>query len=171
MRGSEQKPAPRFRGNRYGLNGYRSAWDKVLGQGLTAAQLSLALVTGVAIGVLPVIWGTSVICFFLAWLLGLNHVVVQTTNYLVYPLQIALFLPFSLCGRALFPDRFSDSAPFSLTLMTSNWSQLDSAVIAIQLSALLGWMLTTPALSGVLYLCLFKICQSRSRQNSGSAER
>ena len=147
----------------------RNACRRIIEQGLAPKPFALAVATGATIGVLPTVWGTSVICLFLAWCLRLNHVVVQTANYLVYPLQIALFLPFSSCGKKLFPFWFSHTPAFSLNLLTSNWSQLDNAIIATQLSALLGWILTTPALSVALYLCTFKLCQYRNKHNLGAA--
>lgn len=145
------------------------ALRRIAEQGLAPKPLALAVAIGAAIGVLPTVWGTSVICFFLAWCLRLNHVVVQTTNYLVYPVQITLFLPFSSCGKSLFPFWFNQTSSLSLDVLKSSWSQLDNAIITTQLSALLGWALTAPIFATIIYLSIFRFCQYRDKQTSNPA--
>ncbi len=78
-------------------------WKKLLSQGLSAHQLALAVAVGLTIGVLPTIWGSSLICVLISWRLGLNQLAVQTINYLVYPLQLALFVPFAIWGQPALP--------------------------------------------------------------------
>ena len=76
---------------------------RVLAVGLTPKKLSLTVCLGVATGVMPILWGTSVLCAGLASLLRLNQGAIQAVNYCCYPLQIALFLPLFRLGRLLFP--------------------------------------------------------------------
>jgi hypothetical protein len=63
-------------------------------------------------GSLRLIWGTSLICIGCASWLKLNQVVVQLANYLMYPLQIALFIPWLLLCDRLFASQLlpEDSA-------------------------------------------------------------
>lgn len=75
----------------------------VLTCGMTPRKLALTLCLGCAVGVLPLLWGTSLLCILLAHLLRLNQVALQSVNYLLYPLQLALLVPFFRLGAWLFP--------------------------------------------------------------------
>jgi uncharacterized protein (DUF2062 family) len=71
--------------------------------GLTPQKLALTLCLGCALGIMPLLWGTSLICLLLAHVFRLNHVALQSVNYLLYPVQLALLLPFFKLGTWLFP--------------------------------------------------------------------
>lgn len=71
-------------------------------QGVTPARLALALALGLVIGATPILGITSLICAVVAAGLRLNQPAIQVANYLAYPLQIALFVPFFEAGARLF---------------------------------------------------------------------
>jgi uncharacterized protein (DUF2062 family) len=75
----------------------------ILSSGLTPQKLALTLCIGCALGIMPLLWGTSLICIFLAHIFRLNHVVLQSVTYLFYPVQLALLMPFLKLGTWLFP--------------------------------------------------------------------
>lgn len=75
----------------------------VLGCGLSPHKLSLTLCLGVALGIMPLAWGTTVVCVALAARFGLNQASMLAVNYLCYPLQLVLFLPFCRLGESLLP--------------------------------------------------------------------
>jgi len=81
----------------------RHAIATVFSSGLTPHRLAQTLCLGVAVGLLPLIWGTSLICAGLAALLRLNQAAIQTVNYCCYPLQIVMFLPLCRLGERLCP--------------------------------------------------------------------
>ncbi|MGD9343452.1 MAG: DUF2062 domain-containing protein [Desulfuromonadales bacterium] len=148
----------------------RELWRRLIGQGLAPHRMSLAIALGATIGVLPTIWGTSLICFCCAWLFGLNQVAVQAVNYLVYPLQIALFLPFAMCGQKLFPGCFGDGDLLSVGILQSGWSSIDDSLLATQFSALTGWVLSTPFIASTVYLAVFSLCKVLRYQQSSAAK-
>ncbi|MBW4053825.1 MAG: DUF2062 domain-containing protein [Proteobacteria bacterium] len=76
---------------------------KVLTCGLTPQKSALTLCVGFAIGVMPLLWGTTLICIVVAYIFKLNHVALQSVNYLFYPLQLVLLVPFFTLGARLFP--------------------------------------------------------------------
>ncbi|MDD2539743.1 MAG: DUF2062 domain-containing protein [Desulfuromonadaceae bacterium] len=78
-------------------------FQNVLTCGLTAQKSAQLLCVGFAFGVMPLVWGTSLICIVVAHILKLNHVALQSINYLLYPLQLVLLLPFFMLGARLFP--------------------------------------------------------------------
>lgn len=89
-------------GKRLYRKGSRLAAE-ILAAGLTPKKLSLTLCLGIATGVMPILWGTSLLCAGFALLFRLNQAAIQAVNYCCYPLQIALFLPLYRLGARLFP--------------------------------------------------------------------
>jgi uncharacterized protein (DUF2062 family) len=75
---------------------------ELLRQGVTPEQLALSLTLGVALGVFPVLGTTTLLCALVAFLWRLNLPAIQIANYFVYPLQIALLIPFFRLGEKLF---------------------------------------------------------------------
>lgn len=73
-----------------------------LKQGVTPQKLAQSVAFGVVLGSLPVIGVTTSLCLLAAAIFKLNHVAIQTVNYLVYPVQIALIIPFLRMGEWLF---------------------------------------------------------------------
>lgn len=61
-----------------------------LTMGATPEKLSQSFVWGVLIGVFPLVGTTTAISGMAAWKFKLNHVVIQTANYLVYPIHLLM---------------------------------------------------------------------------------
>lgn len=74
----------------------------LLRQGVTPRKLAWSLALGVVLGLFPMVGTTTLLCTVAALALRLNLVAMQTANYVVYPLQIALLLPFLRGGELLF---------------------------------------------------------------------
>jgi len=75
----------------------------VLQGGLTPQKLALTLCLGTATGLMPLLWGTTILSAGQAAIFKLNQAAMQALNYLCYPLQLALFIPFCQLGEHLFP--------------------------------------------------------------------
>jgi len=69
--------------------------------GATPKRLALSLSLGLLIGVMPLLWGASLICLGVSRLFRLNLVALQLANCLAYPLYLACYLPFIALGNAL----------------------------------------------------------------------
>ena len=74
----------------------------LLKQGVTPEKLALSLALGAVLGVFPALGWTTMLCAIAAFALGLNLPAIQIVNYFVYPLQIALLIPFFRLGEKLF---------------------------------------------------------------------
>ena len=135
-----------------------------LRQGLQPRQITLALAVGATIGVLPVIWGTSVICCLLAYGLRLNQAIVQLANYLVFPLQILLFIPYLQGGEKLFSTDLLPTNPESFLeqIQTSPWEFIQQ-FWQINLQAAAVWLITTPLLFLSLFFLSFVLVSRLSR--------
>lgn len=81
------------------FRGHLAAWLK---DESSMEKLAVSLALGAVLGVFPV-WGVpTFLCGAVAAVWRLNFPALQLMNYVVYPLQIALFLPFTRFGGALF---------------------------------------------------------------------
>lgn len=125
-----------------------------LRQGLSPRQLTLALALGATVGLLPTLWGTSLLCFVLAGVLRLNQPLVQLANYLVYPLQILLFIPYLRAGDLVFglhslPD---DPGPLLVQLHSQPLLLVQQLGWA-NLRAVAVWCASTPLLMLIGFLC------------------
>lgn len=134
---------------------------KIFCQGITPPQLALTIALGVAIGILPLPWGATPLCALLALWLRLNQGVIQAVNYLVYPLQLALFIPFSSLGATIFPW----GPVVSAKSLLAGWEQDRSGnlllLLVATLKALGAWLLMAPFLAGSLYFLLWLILPKR----------
>jgi len=88
---------------------WRKLWLRVwtpildqLKQGLTPSQAALAISLGAYISVIPLLGTSALLCAIVAAALSLNHPVSQLANWLFFPLQVALLLPFYELGAVVF---------------------------------------------------------------------
>jgi uncharacterized protein (DUF2062 family) len=73
-----------------------------LRQGITPEKIALTLALGAVFGIFPILGLCTLLCALAGVWLRLNQPVIQLVNYLVYPLQIALLIPFYRAGERLF---------------------------------------------------------------------
>lgn len=88
----------KFSGNRR-LAERLAGWLK---EGISTETLALSIALGFVLGVCPLFGVPTVLCGVAAVVLRLNFPALQVVNYLVYPLQIAMVLPFARFGERLF---------------------------------------------------------------------
>ena len=124
----------------------RELVKKVAVQGISPHELALTIALGIAIGIIPIVWGATLICAGLAYLFRLNQPGIQAANYLAYPLQIALFLPFYRLGARMFPWGSSLSGGLNIFHMAM-----------ATLKALAAWLLIAPPVAILLYFVLLPI--------------
>ena len=73
-----------------------------LRQGITPEKIALTIALGAALGIFPILGASTLLCAVAGIWLRLNQPVIQLTNYLAYPLQLMLLLPFYRSGETLF---------------------------------------------------------------------
>jgi len=144
----------------------------MLRRGTTPEKMALSIALGITLGVTPVLGLTSALCFMAAVLLGLNSVAIQLVNYLVYPLQIVLLVPFIRIGEWLFAAKpMKLSAAQILTLIRQNvWSAI-STLWGVTMHAMVAWLVLGSLASLLLYVLLVpalrKLVRSPSRMDEG----
>jgi uncharacterized protein (DUF2062 family) len=125
---------------------------KFLKQGISPELLGLSIALGAVIGILPVLGATTLLCAAAAILLRLNLPVIQLSNYLVYPLQIVLLIPFVRLGAFLFQV---EAPPLSIETLGALfqqdfWGTVVSFFETI-LYAIAAWLLVSIPLFVVIY--------------------
>jgi len=73
-----------------------------LKQGITPQQVALTLALGAVLGIFPILGASTPLCLLAGVWLRLNQPLIQLVNYLVYPAQLLLLIPFYRTGERLF---------------------------------------------------------------------
>jgi uncharacterized protein (DUF2062 family) len=131
---------------------------ELLKQGVTPEKMALSLSLGVVLGVIPAPGWTTALCAMAALALGLNLAAIQIVNYFIYPLQLALILPFFRVGEKLF---HAQHLPLSLAqiyaaIHTNIWGAMRFLWTTVW-HAVVVWALAAPFVVAILYSILVPI--------------
>jgi uncharacterized protein (DUF2062 family) len=123
----------------------------LLRMGVTPEKIALSLAFGVVLGTFPVLGSTTILCTLAVFALGLNFAAIQTVNYFVYPLQLALLVPLLRAGQILFR---AAPLPFRLAeilamVRASPWGAIRVLWVAT-LHAMLAWLIVAVPMIFVL---------------------
>lgn len=125
-----------------------------LKQGITPEKLSQSLAAGFVLGFLPLIGPVTPLCLLVAFIFKLNHVAIQVANYLAYPVQIAMLIPFYRLGEKIFavqpvPLNIDD---ILLSFQTS-FSEAIEKYLMTGLRGVVAWLIISP----LAFLLIYKI--------------
>jgi uncharacterized protein (DUF2062 family) len=120
--------------------------------GVTPGKLALSLALGVVISVMPVLGITTLVALAVSFVLRLNPVAVVAANYLAYPAQILLFIPFFQAGAWLTEG---PPVPFSIEQIRAEmnvgiWQTVVRYADA-NARAMVPWLLLAPLATWLLY--------------------
>jgi uncharacterized protein (DUF2062 family) len=76
-----------------------------LKQGSSPDELASSLAWGGAIALFPIMGTTTFLCVFVGHLRKLNHVALQLMNYILFPVHLAVIVPFLKLGDWVFQVR------------------------------------------------------------------
>ena len=130
----------------------------LLNQGITLQKIVLSIAIGATLGVIPVPGVTTILCTIAAILFRLNLPAIQLVNYLVYPLQIILLIPFYRAGEFVF-----NAEPLSLSASQVVGMIKEDVWAAIKflwdttLHAVVVWCILAPILVAILYYLLLPL--------------
>jgi len=137
----------------------------LLKQGVTPEKLALSLALGAALGVFPALGWTTTLCAIAALALRLNLPAIQIVNYFMYPLQIALLIPFFRLGEKLF------GAPHLPVSVSQIYAMIHASVWnAVKLlwtttwHAIVVWGLGAPVLVALIYVILIPLLRRLLRR-------
>lgn len=130
----------------------------LLSQGITPHKIALTVALGVVLGVMPLIGATTTLCAVVALALGLNLPLIQLINYIVYPLQFVLLIPFVQVGQWLFRE---PPLPFSLAdIKLKIESGLWKAIVELwgyTLHGLVAWLILGGVAGFLIYAALLPL--------------
>lgn len=122
-----------------------------LTQGVTPTALSVALAAGVLCGIFPILGTTTILTTLVAFVFRLNQPVMQSINWLIYPLQIALIPVFIRAGEFLFQ---AEPIPFSIPEMLKIFSESPGGFFAefwmTLVHCIVAWIVVAPFLGAVI---------------------
>jgi len=113
--------------------------DTWLRQGISPRRLALTLALGFAIGCIPVVGIPMPLCFVLALALRLNLPAIQAANFVAWPAQLVLIVPFVHLGRRLCGLGSSRAIDVG-TLLHSSLSVILSQMCSLASQAMLAWL-------------------------------
>ena len=127
-----------------------------LRQGITPEKIALTLALGAVLSIFPILGATTILCTLAAFALGLNQPIIQLTNYLAYPAQLALLIPFYRAGETLFGKQH---VPLSIQFLLESFRAEPAHFLRefgiIGLQGIAVWALVAPLLAAILY-CTFR---------------
>ena len=137
----------------------------LLSQGITPHKVALTLALGVVLGVNPLIGTSTTLCAVAALWLGLNLPLIQLINYLAYPLQILLLIPFVQAGQWLFrepPLPFS-AADIKAMLAAGVWKAVQT-LWSYALHGMVAWLFLGALMGLAIYGCSLPLLKQLARQ-------
>ena len=145
----------------------RKLVDPILGllrQGLAPRELALCLALGTGIGLFPVLGISTPLLAVIALVQRLNLAAIQLVNYLIYPLQLLLIIPFVRLGEALTgAARQPLTIEAGLELLADGvWNAVVTLWDAI-VHATLGWLVVGPIGIYLLYRLLVPMLARAAR--------
>jgi uncharacterized protein (DUF2062 family) len=141
----------------------------LLRQGVTPEKIALCIALGVVLGIFPVLGSTTLLCSAAALVFRLNLPAIQFVNYLIYPLQLILFLPFLRVG-----SRIAGAAPVTMSMQdvlamiqADPW-RLIKMLWTASLGAMAIWLILSPLGVAALYFTLAPALRRLRRNYSSS---
>lgn len=136
-----------------------------LKQGITPEKIALTLALGGVLGIFPILGACTVLCAVAGVWLRLNQPIIQLVNYLVYPLQVLLLIPFYRAGEKLFG---AEPVPiFSVTDLMTRFQagplqfMADYGMVGVY--GIVVWCLIAPPLMATVYFALKPLLKSLKR--------
>lgn len=125
-----------------------------LRQGITPEKIALTAALGAAIAVFPILGSTTLLCGLAAWALGLNQPIIQLVNYLCYPLQFVLLLPFYRAGEWFGAPHVALSIPQLIGRFKAGPMEFIAEFALVALGGVVAWMVVAPLAIAALYFGL-----------------
>jgi uncharacterized protein (DUF2062 family) len=141
----------------------------LLRQGITPEKIALSIALGAVLGIFPVLGATTILCALAALVLRLNLPAIQLVNFLIYPLQLILLLPFLQAGsRITGAARVTLSLPQIFSLMKSDTWGLIMMLWTASLGAMALWLVVSPLLATAIYFTLAPVLRRLRRGMVGA---
>lgn len=154
MRSSSKRPHDRMKDGFFYRRLVRPLLD-LLRQGVTPEKIALSVALGAALGVFPALGWTTVLCAIAALVLRLNLPAIQIVNYVMYPVQLALLLPFFRFGEKLFGAKHMPLSVSQISQLIHNgvWNAI-RFLWTTTWHAIVVWAILAPVFVAIIYASL-----------------
>jgi len=126
-----------------------------LKQGITPEKIALTLALGLVLSVFPILGATTILCGLAGYALRLNQPIIQIINYLAYPLQLTLLIPFYRAGeRLLGRDPVPLNIPLLFERFAASVAQFFKDFGMIAAGGILVWLLLAPFAGAAFYFAV-----------------
>lgn len=130
----------------------------LLAGGVTPEKLALSIAIGLTVGVFPVLGSTTLLCTAAAVALKLNLPAIQLVNWVAYPLQLVLLIPFLRIGEAVYrAPRLPLTSTQIVDLVRAGAWTATKLLWRSSLYAITAWTLTAPLAALVIYAMLLPV--------------
>lgn len=132
---------------------------KIVKSGMDSPKsMALSLTLGVCLALFPVIGMTFLLGLMVAVVFRLNHLVVQTLNLLLAPVQLLLIYPFIKAGNLVFAGSrvFKDIFTYS-----GDWTFVK--LIEMVAGGVIVWFALSLVTMPVLYFFLFRLLKIKGK--------
>ena len=130
-------------------------------QGISPEKISLGMAWGIILGIFPVLGLTTILCGLAALVFRLNLPAIQLVNFLVYPLQLVLLIPFFHLGNLLFQiEPLPLSAQELITLLQADLWGTIRAFWNTTLRAIVAWLLVSLPIFLLLHFTLVRLIKT-----------
>jgi uncharacterized protein (DUF2062 family) len=134
---------------------------KLLNSGMSCPKnMALSLTVGVCLALFPVIGMTFLLGLMVAVVFRLNHLIVQSLNLLLAPVQLLLIYPFIKAGNLVFAGSRVFNNIFSYT---GEWTFLK--FLEMITGGVVVWFILSVVTMPVLYFILVRVLKARENSN------
>lgn len=140
-----------------------------LRQGITPEKIALTAALGAVIAVFPILGSTTVLCGLVAWGLRLNQPIIQLVNYLCYPLQFVLLLPFYRAGEWFGAPHVALSIPEMMSRFQAGPMEFIAEFGLVALGGVAAWIVAAPLAIMALYFGLRPALRRLARRSRVAA--
>ncbi len=143
----------------------------LLRQGTSPGKLALTIVLGFIISIFPVIGTTTVLCTIVAIVLKLNLGIIQSVNWLAYPLQILLLVPFIEFGIFISDMKISIISVQQIkAVFNTGFIYALQTTWRILIGGIIGWAAAGIPVGVALYFLLHSVFQKIAQQREQKAK-
>jgi uncharacterized protein (DUF2062 family) len=144
-----------------------------LKQGTTPEKITLTIALGVLLSVFPILGSTTILCGVAAVAFRLNQPIIQLVNYLAYPLQLVLLIPFYRAGEHLLGRQpVQLDIPLLIARFHANAGQFFQDFGMIAVGGMFAWIIVAPFAGAAIFLTvrpLLRALAARLRTPAGRA--
>jgi hypothetical protein len=129
--------------------------------GIAPNKLALSITLAIILGVFPFFFIPSLLILFCIFALRLNTAVMLVFNYLSWPLQIVLFIPYIHLGNRIFGSSTGDITFKNLTqAFKTDFFGAMHRLFSVLLNATGAWAISSIPAGIILFYILFFIAKS-----------